>query len=180
MLHSDGFHGSKNKSGCGAQEAKSGRPQAAVLATVAGTRVQLDTVSALGTRGGMPSCFAGAARMAASTGWRHASSPALRDQGGILPPTHTVFHHTRGTPQGLQFWRGGRLSRRLVSSEPCGDGSLAKADSRPALRDQPPRPTDFAPRCAGTTRNRASQRRRNVNRWFPACSGLFRLFAQRT
>src|ERR1017187_2597731 len=57
-------------------------------------RAQLDTVSALGTRGWKSSRFAGAARMAASTRWRHASQSRIAGSGGILPPTDTVFLYT--------------------------------------------------------------------------------------
>jgi len=45
--------------------------------------VQLDIVSAFGTCGWKPHLLA--AKMAASTLWRHASQRA--SQGGILPPT---------------------------------------------------------------------------------------------
>jgi len=47
-------------------------------------RVQLDTVSPLGTRGWKPSRFAGAARMAASA--RVAARFQRASEGGILPP----------------------------------------------------------------------------------------------
>src|ERR1039457_5102503 len=57
-------------------------------------RAQLDTVFALGTRGWKPSRFAGAAKMAASTRWRHASQSRIAGSGGILPPTGRVFLYT--------------------------------------------------------------------------------------
>src|ERR1039458_4301115 len=71
----------------------------------------------------------------------------------------------------LQFCRGGRRSRRLVSSEPGGDESRVKADPREPAGVHPgeattarreSRPSWIAPRCAETTRNRASQQPRNI------------------
>ena len=122
-----------------------------------------------------------------------------------------VFHRFKKWFFALPGWRGQKPSRTLfrrgsrgmrlpfwsaVAVTPlCGcrlyqrpEGRRSKAAARTACRRSPGggragcglAVPQTAPRCAATTRNRASQRPRHVSRWFSAYSGLFQLFAQRT